>query len=123
MLALWTPRTIGTLRSSRLQMRAVPGYHDRHIAGCRVRQLLDRGHRDRGACDSEMSCGQFIDKLRPNDLDPGFLMWAIERHVHVDTLPERRVVVQVDVRGRPRERWWQLLVEAECGALPGRSRF
>lgn len=50
-----------------------------------------------------------IDKLRPDDLDPGFLMWAIEGHMHLDALPERRVVVQVDFRGRPNEHWWLVL--------------
>lgn len=50
-----------------------------------------------------------IDKLSPDDLDPGFLMWAIEGHLHIDTLPEQRVVVQVDFRDRPREHWWLVL--------------
>ena len=50
-----------------------------------------------------------IDKLRPDDLDPRFLMWAIEGHMHLDALPDCRVVVQVDFRGRPKERWWFVL--------------
>jgi hypothetical protein len=49
-----------------------------------------------------------IDKLRPDDLDPGFLMWAMEGHLHIDALPPRRVV-QVEFRERTRERWWLLL--------------
>jgi DNA-binding HxlR family transcriptional regulator len=50
-----------------------------------------------------------IDKLRLEDLDPGFLMWAIEGHIHVDALPEHRVVIQVDFRGRSHEHWWLVL--------------
>jgi DNA-binding HxlR family transcriptional regulator len=50
-----------------------------------------------------------VDKLHPDDLDPGFLMWAIEGHIRTDALPERRVVVQVDFRGRPKEHWWLVL--------------
>ena len=50
-----------------------------------------------------------IDKLNPGDLDPGFLMWAIEGHLRIDALPNWRVVVQVDFRGRPKERWWLVL--------------
>lgn len=50
-----------------------------------------------------------VDKLRPDDLDPGFLMWAIEGHMCLDALPDRRVVVQVDFRGRPNEHWWLVL--------------
>ena len=50
-----------------------------------------------------------VDKLRPDDLDPGFLMWAIEGHMRLDMPPDRRVVVQVDFRGRPKERWWLVL--------------
>lgn len=29
--------------------------------------------------------------------------------MHVETLPNHRVVVQVDFRGRPNEHWWLLL--------------
>lgn len=50
-----------------------------------------------------------VDKLSPDDLDPGFLMWAIEGHMRIEALPEQRVVVQVDFRGLPRERWWLVL--------------
>ena len=50
-----------------------------------------------------------IDKLRLDDLDPGFLMWAIEGHMHIEALPARSVVVQVDFRGLPKERWWLVL--------------
>lgn len=50
-----------------------------------------------------------VDKLGPDDLDPRFLMWAIEGHLHVGALPERRVVVQFEFRGTPNERWWLVL--------------
>jgi hypothetical protein len=50
-----------------------------------------------------------IDKLGPDDLDPRFLMWAIEGHLHVDALPQQRVVVQFQFRGTPKERWWLVL--------------
>lgn len=50
-----------------------------------------------------------VDKLQPGDLDPGFLMWAIEGHMRIDALPDRRVVIQVEFRGQPREHWWLVL--------------
>jgi DNA-binding HxlR family transcriptional regulator len=54
-----------------------------------------------------------VDQLEPDDLDPALLLWAIHRDMHVDLLPERRVVVQFDFPDRPKERVWLILKRPE----------
>jgi DNA-binding HxlR family transcriptional regulator len=41
-------------------------------------------------------------QIRPEDLDPGLLMWDIRRRVNTERLPDRRVVVQFDFRAVPK---------------------
>jgi DNA-binding HxlR family transcriptional regulator len=48
------------------------------------------------------------------DLDPGLLVWDMQRNLHRERLPSRRVVMQMEFRGVPRRhqgrcRWWLLL--------------
>lgn len=50
-----------------------------------------------------------VDRLGPDDLDAGLLMWGMHRAVDVGSIPERRVVVQFDFRGLPKERYWYIL--------------
>ncbi|MBS0412965.1 MAG: helix-turn-helix transcriptional regulator [Proteobacteria bacterium] len=52
--------------------------------------------------------------LHDNDLDAGLLMWDIGRGVDSSVLPERRVVIEVELTDAPRDRrhWW-LVSEAE----------
>jgi DNA-binding HxlR family transcriptional regulator len=44
---------------------------------------------------------------RPEELDPGLLLWGMRRRVNLDFLPHRRVVVRFDFRGtkKPRIHW------------------
>jgi hypothetical protein len=66
-------------------------------------------------------------QLRPEDLDPGLLMWDIHRRLNVERLPERRVVVRFDFRRVPRASrcpttWWLILRRPEvdlCLKDPG----
>ena len=50
-----------------------------------------------------------VDRLGPEDLDAGLLMWSMHRDVDVTRIPERRVVMQFDFRGLPKERYWHIL--------------
>jgi DNA-binding HxlR family transcriptional regulator len=46
--------------------------------------------------------------LDPNDLDAGLLMWDMKRRIAIDRLPDRRVVVRLDLRGVPvSQRAWK----------------
>ncbi|MGE5277216.1 MAG: winged helix-turn-helix transcriptional regulator [Acidobacteriota bacterium] len=62
------------------------------------------------------------------DYDTGLLMWAIRRGIHVDRLPEGRLVVFFEFRGVPRSArrghrsWWLVLSKPEvdiCLKDPG----
>lgn len=59
----------------------------------------------------------------PEQLDPTFVMWWMQRRVHHDALPEGRTVVQFDiVDGREHQLFWLVLQPDEvsvCKADPG----
>jgi len=49
-----------------------------------------------------------------SDLDPALLIWDMQRNLHRERLPPRRVVMQMEFRGVPRRhhgrcRWWLIL--------------
>jgi DNA-binding HxlR family transcriptional regulator len=44
--------------------------------------------------------------LRPDNLDPGLLMWFLRRRVRVENLPERRVVIRFDFRAQGGGSFW-----------------
>jgi DNA-binding HxlR family transcriptional regulator len=50
---------------------------------------------------------------RPDELDPGLLLWQMRRRVHLDRLPHQRVVVQFDFRGARCESYWLVMDPAE----------
>jgi len=51
--------------------------------------------------------------IGPADTDPGLLMWDMHRRIHLDRLPERRVVVQFEFRGARRRTFWLVLERPE----------
>lgn len=88
-------------------------------AGQELRPLIDRfGEWGQRWARSQLGQG---------DLDPGLLMWDIHRRIHIERLPERRVVVRFDFRGVPRTlrrpmTWWLVFERPEvdlCLKDPG----
>ncbi len=62
--------------------------------------------------------------VRDEQLDPGLLMWDMQRRINIDALPVRRVVVQFEFTDVDRRLalWWLVLEEAQadiCLADPG----
>lgn len=59
---------------------------------------------------------------RPNELDPIVLLWWMRRRVSLDRAPRRRVVIQFNFRGGPKQNYW-LLIEPNdvsvCLQRPG----
>jgi DNA-binding HxlR family transcriptional regulator len=45
-------------------------------------------------------------ELRPENLDPGLLMWFLRRRVRVENLPEHRVVIRFEFRAQGAEAFW-----------------
>ncbi|HLH24302.1 MAG TPA: helix-turn-helix domain-containing protein [Chloroflexota bacterium] len=51
--------------------------------------------------------------IGPADTDPQLLMWDMHRRIHLDRLPERRVVVQFEFRGARQGVFWLVLERPE----------
>jgi DNA-binding HxlR family transcriptional regulator len=59
---------------------------------------------------------------RPNELDPVVLLWWMRRRVRIEAIGKRRVVIQFDFGGRPRQSYWLLIERADvsvCLKNPG----
>jgi DNA-binding HxlR family transcriptional regulator len=59
---------------------------------------------------------------RPNELDPIILLWWMRRRVALDVIPRRRVVIEFNFRGGPRQKSWLLIEPADvsvCLKHPG----
>ncbi|MGY4432893.1 DNA-binding HxlR family transcriptional regulator [Bradyrhizobium sp. F1.13.1] len=59
---------------------------------------------------------------RPNELDPVVLLWWMRRRVRMEAIGKRRVVIQFDFGGGPRQRYWLLIQRADvsvCLKNPG----
>lgn len=57
-----------------------------------------------------------------DNLDPVLLLWLLRRRITLSALPPRRVVVQIDIRGRKTGSCWYVLEPAEaslCFHHPG----
>ncbi len=58
----------------------------------------------------------------PQNLDPDLLMWDIHRRLDGDRMPERRVVVQIDLTGAHDKSYWLVLESPQasvCWTDPG----
>jgi DNA-binding HxlR family transcriptional regulator len=56
------------------------------------------------------------------NMDPDFLLWDIHRRIDVDRLPERRLVVEIDLTGGHTKSYWLVLenpTASVCWADPG----
>jgi DNA-binding HxlR family transcriptional regulator len=59
-----------------------------------------------------------IDRLSPEDFDPGVLVWSMHRHIHLDSLPAERVVVQFEFRNERQGIWWLILQRPQVEFCP-----
>jgi DNA-binding HxlR family transcriptional regulator len=51
--------------------------------------------------------------IGPEDVDPQLLLWDMHRRIHLDQLPQCRVVVQFDFRGLHQGSYWLILERPE----------
>jgi DNA-binding HxlR family transcriptional regulator len=57
---------------------------------------------------------------RRNELDPVVLLWWMRRRVCIEAIGKRRVVIQFDFRGGPRQSYWLLIERMDvCLKNPG----
>ena len=57
-----------------------------------------------------------IGEPRPDEVDPTFVMWWMQRRVHLDALPSGRTIMRFDLLAGKREVFW-LLLEASGPSL------
>jgi hypothetical protein len=63
------------------------------------------------------------ERLRPDNLDAGLLMWFLRRRILVDRLPAERVTVQFEFRGADKRRFWLVLDRPEVDLCLGDPGF
>jgi DNA-binding HxlR family transcriptional regulator len=59
---------------------------------------------------------------RPNELDPIILLWWMRRRVSLESIPRRRMVIEFDFRGGPKQKYWLLIEPTDvsvCLKHPG----
>jgi DNA-binding HxlR family transcriptional regulator len=119
------PRAPRSLLVQRLRLLEQVGVIERHAIGRSVEYHLTPAGQDlMGLIEQMGEWGQrwaqpVIDR---SDLDPDYLMWDMRRRIHVDRLPARRVVVQLDLQGVNRRSYWLVLERTEvsvCLKDPG----
>lgn len=121
------PRISRTLLSQRLRSLESVGLVERRIdSSGRTREY----HLTQAGGDlfdviirlGEWSHRWFNPLLDLDDLDPQLLLWDMHRRLHTDRLPDRRVVVQFDVRGARTGSYWLVLepdAPSVCWDPPG----
>lgn len=61
-------------------------------------------------------------EIGPHNLDPDFLLWDMHRGIVVERLPEKRIVVQIELTGAHQRLYWLVLESPEpslCLVDPG----
>jgi DNA-binding HxlR family transcriptional regulator len=144
----WTPLImreliLGSRRFNEIE-RGLPGI-SRSLLASRLRDLREAGVVDRlpgphsrateyHLSDAGQDLKTVIEALgawgvrwafgepRPEELDPGLLVWKIHQRINRELLPERRTVVEFDFTGPRGRRVWLLLEPREvsvCVTPPG----
>ena len=104
-------------RTGVLERRVLQGKHTQYRltpAGRELQQLIDV----LGGWGARWAFGS----PRPNELDPIVLLWWMRRRVALDSIPRRRVVIEFNFRGGPRQKYWLLIEPTDvsvCLKHPG----
>jgi DNA-binding HxlR family transcriptional regulator len=119
------PRISSTLLADRLRSLERDGVVERVPSptgrGSRY-YLTDAGEELAGVVSHMGDWGARWLDLGPRDYDPYMVLWGWVRTLDLHRLPERRIVVRVDVTDRPREHFWMLIERPQpelCVKNPG----
>jgi DNA-binding HxlR family transcriptional regulator len=72
-------------------------------------ELTPKGRALQKVCDAMGDWGAEWLEITPHHLDPAYVLWATVRLVDVAALPDRTVVVRVDLADRPGTHHWMVL--------------
>lgn len=84
--------------------------------------MTDAGQELWEVCEALGRWGARWLEVAPGHLDPGVVLWSICHRLDRERLPGRRVVVRLEFRDRPREKYWLLLEQGRgevCRTFPG----
>lgn len=84
--------------------------------------LTPRGQDLKSVCDAMGNWGARWLEIRPEHIDPGYVLWATSRLIDKERLPNTKTIVRVDLRDQPRLKFWLLLQHPEpelCTTYPG----
>ena len=99
------PRLSGTLLKQRLQTLEYAGVVERKTSGVKRAPeyfLTEAGLSLRPVVTSIGEWGQrWARDIRPEDLDPGWLVWAMHRRLNTSVMPPGRTVIQIEFLDGP----------------------
>lgn len=84
--------------------------------------LTPRGQDLKSVCDAMGNWGARWLEIRPEHIDPGYVLWATSRLIDKERLPNTKTIVRVDLRDQPRLKFWLLLQHPQpelCTTYPG----
>lgn len=84
--------------------------------------LTPRGKDLQSVCDALGTWGARWLEIRPEHIEPGYVLWATAKLVVTEKLPHTRVIVRVDLRDQPRRKFWLILQRQQpevCASYPG----
>jgi DNA-binding HxlR family transcriptional regulator len=84
--------------------------------------LTPRGLSLKVVCDAVGNWGAQWLEMKPEHINAGYVLWATSRLIIADKLPEKRIVIRIDLRDQPRQKFWLLLQRPQpelCTTYPG----
>lgn len=87
-----------------------------------VYSLTPRGLELKSVCEAIGNWGARWLEMKPEHINAGYVLWATSRLVIQDRLPGKRIIVRVDLRDQPRQKFWLLLQRPQaelCSTYPG----
>ncbi len=107
------PRLSPTLLRERLRTLERAGVVERVESGNprgRDYRLTRAGEELRAVVAAIGQWGQrWAREIRPADLDPGWLVWAMHRRLNIDAMPAGRTVIEIEFSDSPRQRRFWLV--------------
>jgi DNA-binding HxlR family transcriptional regulator len=84
--------------------------------------LTERGQELKTITDAMGSWGARWLELEPHHLDAAYVLWATSKLIDLDKVPSKGLVVRIELKDRPKERFWMLMKPSQaevCSTYPG----
>jgi HxlR-like helix-turn-helix protein len=81
-------------------------------------RLTEQGQDLKAVCDAMGQWGARWLEIEPHHRDPAYVLWATTKLVDAAKLPDRTVIVRFELRDRPGDSYWLLLVSPSRSCAP-----